>query len=429
MAEGGYHSAELEQIEGLQFSWLGDMIATMTFMCILIVYLLCLYYTFKNKNLLHPINIFLTSMVPPYVIIYLTNVELHTYTSLFYLITIISFILGYFYLLFVIAVYPNVTSSRTCPNLDPRSQLRFNKIKHILYIFILIGLVGFMLGLFKAYEFSQMGPSSAFFNLRYATIVLDMDIGFPKYMLLFLHISTLLMIIYRKYNYSIILASIWCITSFFTMARTELLLAILSIVSAYYLSSRFIYRDTISSKPFIMAGIIFIIFFFGIAFVTHRINPRGLLSTFIDYYLYPIITFDQYVLGYDKYTFGWYTLYPFTKFLSIIGCQSEPLEIGPYIPPGQPNVYTMMGGPYIDYGNIGLIIVPFFLGLIYAIIYRGVIKCNIYSIVFYSLYTYPLVLSFFAYQYSLASWLYYLSILFIIKCWDFFTNMRREDAG
>ena len=162
--------------------------------------------------------------------------------------------------------------------------------------------------------------------------------------------------------------------------------------------------------------------FFLMAVARHTVD---LLNTFFIYYVGPIVTFDRYMLEFNSYTSGWHTFYPFAKLLSIIGFQLEPLEPGPYIPPGQPNVFTMMAGPYVDYGVIGLVIVPFFLGLIYSIIYTYVRRGNIYFITFYSLFTYPLALSFFAYQYSLASWLYYIIILFVIKCMELFPKTRR----
>jgi len=78
----------------------------------------------------------------------------------------------------------------------------------------------------------------------------------------------------------------------------------------------------------------------------------------------------------------------------------------------------MMAGPYLDYGEVGLVIVPFFLGLVYALIYRRVAKGSIYYITFYSLFVFPLIISFFAYEYALASCLYYVAILFVIKIWE-----------
>lgn len=394
------------------------MMASVTLVYLVTIYLVCLMFVIKSKNFLNPVHVFLLSMVPPYVVFYFVgDTELHRKSYLLYIITVTSFIIGYFYAVAILKLLCSSSIKKAIKKANPGVQYQFKKIKPLLNIFLFIGLIGFVLAAIKAYKFSQLGPGGPLFNLRYANTVLRVDIGIPKYMLLFLHISVLLMILYRKHNYKTILflALIWAVSSMFTMARTELLLALTSVSAAYYLSSRFIYRDSsLSLKPFIITGVVFSLGFIGIAFATHKIRS-SLLSTFLDYYIGPIVAFDRYVLGFNSYTLGWNIFYPFTKLLSILGYQ---FISGPYVPPGQVNVFTMMAGPYLDYGDIGLVIVPFFLGLVYAIIYRGVVKGDIYFITFYSLFVFPLIISFFAYEYALASWLYYIAILFVVKIWE-----------
>lgn len=391
------------------------MMATVTLVYLGAIYLACLMFVIKSKDFLNPVHLFLLSMVPPYVLFYFVDgTELHLMTYLLYIITASSFIIGYFYIVVISKLMRSSSIKRT----NPGVQLQFKKINSLLNLFLFIGLVGFALAASKAFEFSQIGPDGPLFNLRYAAIVLGLDIGYPKYMLIFLQISILLMIIIRAHNYKTILflTSIWAISSMFTMARTGLLLALTSVFAAYYLRDRFICGDTtFHLKAFIISGVVFILSFFGIALATKRMKS-DLWNTFLHYYISPIVAFDQHVLNFDSYSLGWNTFYPFVKLLSILGCQFEISE--PYVPPGQPNVFTMMAGPYLDYGAIGLVIVPFFLGLTYAIIYRRVRKGGIYSIAFYSLFIYPLIMSFFAYQYSLASWLYYIIVLSMVKIWE-----------
>ena len=391
------------------------MMATLTLVYLTALYLVSFIFTVKSKDFLNPVHLFLLSMVPPYVLFYFVDgTELNVMTYQLYIITVTSFIIGYYYVVVIIKLMRPSSIKKANPNV----LLQFKKINLLLNLFLFLGLVGFALASLKAFEFSQMGPEGPLFNLRYAAIVLGLDIGFPKYMLILLHISILLMIISRAHNYKTILflTLIWSISSMFTMARTELLLALMSVFAAYYLRDRFIYGDSaFHLKAFILSGAVFSLGFIGIAFATKRIKS-DLWNTFLHYYISPITAFDQYVLNFDAHSLGWNTLYPFAKFLNILGFQFEILE--PYVPPGQPNVFTMMAGPYLDFGVIGLVIVPLLWGCLYAIIYRKVKKGNIYFIAFYSLFIYPLIMSFFAYQYSLASWLYYIIILFIIKIWE-----------
>jgi oligosaccharide repeat unit polymerase len=391
------------------------MMATVTLIYLVAVYLVCLMFVVKSKDFLNPVHLFLLSMVPPYVLFYfIGGTELNVMTYQLYIITVTSFIIGYSY----IVVIARLICSSSIKKAKPIVQFQAKKINSLLNLFLFIGLVGFVLAASKAFEFSQIGPDGPLVNLRYSTVVLGLDIGFPKYMLIFLQISILLKIINRAHNYKTILflTSIWTISSMFTMARTELLLALSSVFAAYYLRDRFICGDSnFHLKALIISGFVFILGFIGIAFATKRIKS-DLWNTFLFYYISPLAAFDQYVLNFNNYSLGWNTFYPFAKLLSILGFQFE-VSV-PYIPPGQPNVFTMMAGPYLDYGAIGLVIVPFFWGLVYAIIYRRVRKGDIYFIAFYSLFIFPLIMSFFAYQYSLASWLYYIVILFAVKIWE-----------
>ena len=392
------------------------MIATITLIYLVIVYLACLLFVVRNKDFLNPLHVFLLSMVLPYITFYfIGDTELHEETYLLYILTVTSFAIGYFYAALIpklLRAHARVRIIKTNPNDRFRSA-----VKPLLSLFLIIGLAGFVLAAVKAYQFSQMGPRGPLFNLRYANTILGADIGIPKYMLLFLNVAVLSMIVFRKNKHSnkaiLILSLIWAISSLFTMARTGLLLAILSVSAAYYLSSRFIYGDPrLSLKPFIVGGFLFGLGFAGVAFATHKIAST-LLQTFLNYFIGPIVAFDRYMLGFNSHTLGWNTFYPITKLLSILGYQFH--TIGPYVPPGKVNVFTMMGGPYLDYGPVGLVIVPFLLGLMYAFIYRRVKKGNYYYIIFYSLFIFPLAMSFFAYQYALSSWPYYIGILVIIK--------------
>jgi len=396
------------------------MIATITLIYLVIAYLVCLIFVIRNRDFLNPLHIFLLSMVLPYITFYFVgDTKLHEETYLLYILTVASFVIGYFFAALIpklLRAHARIRVVKT----DSNGQF-LSTVKPLVNLFLIIGLAGFVLGAIKAYQFSQMGPGGPFFNLRYANIVLRLDIGIPKYMMLFLRVAVLLMIIFRKKRYSnktiLVFALIWAVSSMFTMARTELLQAILSISVAYYLSNCFIYwHHRLSLKPFITGFFFFGLGFTGIAIVTHRV-ASNLLHTFLLYFIGPITAFDRYALGFNSRSLGWYTFYPIAKLLSIFGYQSHMINLYLYVPPGEVNVFTMMGGPYLDYGPVGLAIVPFLLGIIYALIYRRVKKGNYFYIIFYSLFTFPLAVSFFAYQYSLATWLYYMVILVIIKIW------------
>ena len=150
------------------------MMATVTLVYLGAIYLACLMFVIKSKDFLNPVHLFLLSMVPPYVLFYFVDgTELHLMTYLLYIITASSFIIGYFY----IVVISKLMRSSSIKKTNPGVQFQFKKINSLLNLFLFIGLVGFVLAASKAFEFSQMGPDGPLFNLRYAAIVLGLDIG------------------------------------------------------------------------------------------------------------------------------------------------------------------------------------------------------------------------------------------------------------
>lgn len=242
------------------------MIATFVLVYLLALYVACYFVIRKTKDYLNPLHIFLAIMLLPYLVFYCSNITLlHEKTYWFYIITVTFFVLGYLFIA-LIPIFIHQNKMRQFSNTKDISKI-VSSLKPLLNLFCIIGLIGFGLGAMKAFQFSKLGPGGFFFNLRYANTYLRLNIGIPKYMMLFLHVALLSIIVLRKkkYNnkYVFFLIFIWLFSCIFTMARTGFLQAILSISTAYYLSSRFIYKDPHPSlKPFFYCGLFFCLIFF-----------------------------------------------------------------------------------------------------------------------------------------------------------------------
>lgn len=211
-------------------------------------------------------------------------------------------------------------------------------------------------------------------------------------------------------------------TNIFYMARTAILQYTLSFA---YLT--FIYINNKSNKYIKMKSLlysilcIFIVFFLfdKIALYLVKIGSVSYLSK--DYYVYkyiayPLVTFDRYVINNPLSTSGYFILGPIGKILKHIGIYPDDiLKRGFDIPPTIFNVTSYLQAPYNDFGTIGIIVVTFLLGLISGFIYKQARKKGHYWRLFYANYIYSIVISFFAYQFSMTSHVYLLCLFLLLR--------------
>ncbi|WP_423837263.1 O-antigen polymerase [Tepidanaerobacter syntrophicus] len=376
------------------------------------IFMLILLYSLMIKDFLNPLCVFVSPFTCSYLTYYIyyyriMNIDqLNKNTYILFLLGIISFVIGYCYMSIF---YSSNIASRDIGNKPPRLNQKLFSTRHLKYkflveVFILIGLIGFCINIVQAINFALNGPGDIFFNLRYSATVLDKRY-YGSYLLLFLHVSTIMLIIYRKYwnvSFRLIffLSFIWGVSFTFTLARTEMLLCMIAISGSWYLSQKYIYKSKTNYKPFILMGILFLAGFFVVATVTNKVRGN-LVNTFMVYLGYPIISFDKYIVDNPSVGNGSIVLYPLIKILSIIYKNlnfSTPGGI--LIPPGVPNVFSAIQGPYIDFGKYGVVFVFFLLGIVYRIIYAQVRKGNIWFMIYYCFILFPLVMSFFEYTFS-----------------------------
>jgi oligosaccharide repeat unit polymerase len=320
--------------------------------------------------------------------------------------------IGYFYLSLIFIKRSDYSKQNAIHN----NNIYITVIK----LFFIIGLIGFFIDLFFAFRYAITGPGSYFFNLRYANTV-EGKILYGQHLFLFFHVATLLAIINNqswniKRNKLVLLVMIWCFSSIFTMARTSLFAAIISILASYFIRYRYFEKKSkIKSKPFILVSIFLIISFWIFGIATGKIQ-ENFISTFMSYLGYPIIAFDKYILSYAGHGKGKNVFYPIIKIFNIFTNERiVPKAEIIFLERNAFNVFTVISDPYLDFGIIGVFFIPLFLGIFYKLLYIQVRKANLLISVYYSLLLFPLIISFFEYTFKYLSWIYYAFIIIILK--------------
>jgi len=274
------------------------------------------------------------------------------------------FIVGYCYVSLAI----HVLMDKRCVNYVVSCEVvkkrgKYNKYVFPIKLFILVGFLGYCINVCQGIYYGLSGPANIFFNLRFANTELH-KIYYGSHLLLFLDVAIVLMIILRKYWYFstrlILFLTIICVSKFiFTMARTSLLLVLLSVSSSYYLSTKYIYHSKVSYKFFIIICILFLLLFFAVAAVTNRAR-FGYLNALIQYFGYPIISFDDFIIGNPGITRGCIIFAPLYKLISAffnINILSMNQVIN--VPADVFNVFSAIQGPYLDYGFYGVLCIFF----------------------------------------------------------------------
>jgi hypothetical protein len=207
----------------------------------------------------------------------------------------------------------------------------------------LIGVIGFIFGVFQFINYGHRGPSTNFFiNVRWMNTNGGGNSFFVKYSSIFLYISTCLYLIkyqnmkktYSKFNRRknliivVILASMLMISTLFTMARTSILQYFISII--YIIIFTQITHKTNKSfktivkenKKLIFAVTTLTILFIIFAQLTGKMGNNSVFNKefFIYKYIgYSLISFDKYILNNPFVSKGYFVLGPIGKLLSVFG--------------------------------------------------------------------------------------------------------------
>jgi len=281
----------------------------------------------------------------------------------------------------------------------------------IIAVFLTIGLVGFVLGTLNTIEIAQSGPRGILYNIRAGRTKQHIGLGVASFLLPFLHIGVLMMIIrgYRARQYTPF-AAFWLLSVGFTLARTKLLLCLLALTTAYYLRKTVFENRRVGVKP-----VVFLISVLGGGFIfigsiLDKLDS-GALSGILFYFTIPITTFDESIRPLGRCVdsvFEAMTLYPLNRVFKKLGMSST-LQYQCEVPQGVAK--SMLSMPVLDFGMVGVLVVPGVIGVFYGLVYSQVKIESQYMILFYSLAAFPLAISFYGYDFERVVWPYYLAII------------------
>lgn len=377
------------------------------------VLLLAWICAYARRDLMHPLAVFVTPLAAEYAVYfcYLRPVHpLDPRTNQLFVLATVSFAVA---MLAGEWLHRCVLPGTRRP--DPRRWLQhFQEVRGI---FIAIGVFGVILGGVESLGMGLSGPRDILYNIRYGA-AMEGTTARATYFFYFLHVILMAGICGRRFyrwrtRTLIGLFSLVVLTSLFTMARTVLMLYFISTLGAYILANRFIYHERPDWRIVAGAAAGFTALIVAFAVLTDKFMIGG-VPFFSIYLSGPIVAFDRWILNLQMPTSGFNTFFPFLKVPGMFGLYTPPpsTEIG--LRPGAFNVYTFMQGPYQDFGAAGLYAVMAVFGLVYGVVYRNVTLGKPYWLIFYSILLYPLVMAFYAYQFSGQMILYYAIVLLVV---------------
>jgi hypothetical protein len=200
--------------------------------------------------------------------------------------------------------------------------------------------------------------------------------------------------------------------SFWKMERTGMMMSIIAMIIATIIKNHLIYGNKISYSKIFFVAFSIVGLFMMITMSRSSVGLDIALNSLSEYMFKSLYTFDKYVVPYEAY--GDYHYY--------FGAIGEK-----FIEPFYPNlkldiyvedfhtVYTYLVGPYIFGGRYLLYFTFYFVGIFYAILYYNVLKRNLFFIVYYSFFSFTIIMSFFSYVYAWNHWIYFAINLIILN--------------
>jgi len=348
------------------------------------------------RFLLHPLSIIIIVSISSVLLnLYLYSdgwEEAHT----IYASGIISFAIGCMYIA-AIGLFLNKKSPK--PNWHPPANN-----KKVIIFYWMLSIIGAFIGFYIFITRGVMIPGDLFFNLRYAHTIDHQSTLGARYFSLF---ALAIAIFYAQYDdklKTIIAATLFLFVSLVFAERTSILLLFVILTYTYA------WKRKIGFVHVILAGFIFLLISTIVAFSSRKMGVQGEFYA-LKYFGYSLTSFQDYILLQQPYKC------PRIIFGNVIGAALESLGFnscdGPsqFVKPGMFNVYTYAANPYLFGGQMAVIISMFVLGQFYSIFYSMAERKEGYALAVLSCFIYPVVMVFFAWQFSLTTYLYMAIIL------------------
>ncbi|MEB5967663.1 oligosaccharide repeat unit polymerase [Enterococcus gallinarum] len=350
-----------------------------------------------------------------YYFIYSNIYKISNFTLILYSIGLGSFVCGYFFLSIFIKKGVYIKKNESVRNVNSNYT--------IVYLFLFIGLICLVLTqvYLRKLGVGVSNFSTESLNIR-ETFVNNLSnvpfyVTYGKYFLLF-------SISYFWYDFltgkkivskgtMAVLLFLLFFNAFSVYSRTDLLISILPIFIIFFrikIKNRVVLEENEKSKIRRQVLVLSIILF-SLMFVMNSSRKVEDTSAFfsannqiMQYIGRPLIAFDQWVVPYSNSSNQLLVFEPLNKVLLALGI-FKPLNIN-LAPKGQFNVYSYLRAPYMDFGVIGIAVIMFVVGIICHYFYLKYKTNNKSWIIFYSIFSYGMIMSFFDWQFFIITFIY-----------------------
>ncbi|MCF1426228.1 O-antigen polymerase [Lactiplantibacillus plantarum] len=314
-----------------------------------------------------------------------------------------------------------------------KTKIRISNHKAV-SVFFFIGFISFLYSLWfyqsQGLSLANLLTASQNFreNITDGSVQLPFLVTYGKYFLLFSTCS-----IWYEYNFSITKINFWLvygsllitvINSFLALSRTDILVTLLPLIYIWIISREkqsFIKVLKTYSGPVILLIGIFIIM--G-NIRTGGTSTGGLFSSnsyLMQYIGYQLVSFDKWIVNLPSQSNGFLSFEPIDKLLTALHISSNTLTFAPH---GQFTTYSYLQKPYLDHGQIGVFLYTALAGLFSNICYfKANNGKNSTWTLFYSVYTYAIIMAFFSWQFTIVTYIYLL--LYIITCYKLFPYQEK----
>lgn len=395
----------------------------------LIVFIVLLFLNIKNKTYFNPVFLFCMPLNLQYILYYLIYSKDHiiSNTTLFVIILgQVAFLLGYI----LVKILPKKKISQSYKVYE-----KYNW--KIINFFLIIGIVCMLLSIIymSRLNVSNFNFNSTGANLREAFVhsinSTPFYVIYGKYFLLFSSITIwyayLTHSIKIKKKYMICLLILVIINSFIVLSRTDFLITVVPILAVFYQTIRI--KSNVAMNNQLQTGFLKkrykLLLFTVILFAFYVLNSRRMIddgtmntiqnNVIIQYIGKPLIVLDQWIIPNPGVAHGYLFFELFNKIGAILGANFYyGIELAPL---GTFNVYSYLFVPYIEYGVLGVIVLMFLIGIVSTMLYeKFLIGKNKSWVIFYSFYSYSLIIAFFDWQFGIMTYVYlavYLSLISI----------------
>lgn len=263
---------------------------------------------------------------------------------------------------------------------------------------VIFSCVGAIISIYTIIKYGLMSSESLFLSLRYRHTQLQDSTFMAEYFCLFSLSLSLVNYVRGQYNKSILYGFLYLLYPLSVSERTSILLLACTLLYVMYDNCRLKIRFAL------VAALLFILISWGIAFSANKLGDRSFLFL-IDYFSYGITSFDKNIYKLDSSGCIGMVLGSFSKLFGVNNCDM-PIRLDP----GEFNVFTHMSPGYMFAGFVGVLTVCSILGVFYGAIFSLRKKYSLLSY-YCSIMVYPIVVSFYDFQFNLVTPMYFLIIM------------------